>query len=158
MPNTCGPGTRLDELRSVVSQAVTDVLETMFFCAAAEENADGSEPANAISAVLEFTGEPSGRCRLLLSHAAARMLAADFLSEEASSVWQAECEQVACELSNMICGCVLSRVQPEARFELSSPRIDPLGVLGRDALEVWFSMDGGRLAFAVEFDTPAECR
>jgi CheY-specific phosphatase CheX len=74
---------------------------------------------------LTFEGEPSGALFLSLSAPAARQIAADFLGIDESAVSAAQTADVVCELANMICGSVLSRVESAARFRLASPRVLP---------------------------------
>ena len=56
-----------------------------------------------------------------LAHAAASLIAADFLGEDADSVTPAQVQEVAKELANMICGAVLSRIESSAIFRLATP-------------------------------------
>jgi len=86
--------------------SVQEVLEKMFFVEPVEE-----PPGEA--------GSPDGIMAVQL----ARQIAADFLGEDASGLSPAKVEEVVCELANMICGSVLSRVESSATFRLASPRI-----------------------------------
>ncbi len=61
---------------------------------------------------MRFAGLPSGELRVMLSRELARSIAAGFLGSDPEEV-TAEAEgQVGCELGNMICGAVLSRLHP----------------------------------------------
>jgi hypothetical protein len=54
---------------------------------------------------------------------AARSVAADFLGEEEPALSEQQIGEVVCELANMICGSVLSRVESAITFQLATPRI-----------------------------------
>jgi chemotaxis protein CheY-P-specific phosphatase CheC len=78
-----------------------------------------------IAAGLTFQGEPSGSFLLRLTTVAARQIAADFLGIDESQISDSKTCEVVCELANMICGSVLSRVESAATFRLGEPRIEP---------------------------------
>ena len=87
-----------------------------------------------VAAWLRFEGDPSGSLTLRVGMAAARSIAADFLGEEAAMLSDVQVEEVICELANMICGSVLSRVESTATFRLDSPTvISPLEEAPEDA-------------------------
>jgi CheY-specific phosphatase CheX len=114
---------------AALRDALTDVLHKMFFIGAL----DGTPPSGAgrefdplaeLAARVHFHGEPSGDLLLVLNRQAARGIAADFLGENGSCLTGREVEEVFCELANMICGAVLSRVESAATFQLASPVIE----------------------------------
>jgi CheY-specific phosphatase CheX len=111
------------EIRQVLQDAVRDVLEKMFFAIPLEEPDEAGFPADGIAVELAFEGDPSGALLLSMSSPAARQIAADFLGIDESEVSAAQTTDVVCELANMICGSVLSRVESTARFRLASPRV-----------------------------------
>ncbi|HEY2018387.1 MAG TPA: chemotaxis protein CheX, partial [Bryobacteraceae bacterium] len=97
-------------LHCALRESVEDVLEKMFFIQSA------GEPPNAnckpeCCARLSFDGNPPGWLILRLTAAAARSVAADFLGEEETALTAQQIGEVVCELANMICGSVLSRVE-----------------------------------------------
>ncbi|HWB85380.1 MAG TPA: chemotaxis protein CheX [Bryobacteraceae bacterium] len=109
-----------------LAESIEDVLEKMFFISALQ--GDEPQPGSARSDVvaqLSFEGEPSGWLVLRISGGAARSIAADFLGAEEQELTSAQVGEVICELANMICGSVLSRVESEAAFRLESPRLLP---------------------------------
>jgi CheY-specific phosphatase CheX len=112
-----------NEWDDILVTAAEEVLETMFFtgvCGPAPARASLAEPH--ITARLTFKGTPSGALALSISERAARTLAANFLaSEEDDPLPARQLTSVVCELANMICGSLLSRVTTEDRFRLSSP-------------------------------------
>lgn len=80
-----------------------------------------SEPE--IVAHLTFEGDPSGALTLSVTAGAARSVAADFLGAEEPDLSEQQIGDVVCELANMICGSVLSRVESTTTFRLAAPRI-----------------------------------
>jgi CheY-specific phosphatase CheX len=114
-------------VREALRDSVNEVLEKMFFVEALGESPDsapdGTEPAAEIAARLTFDGEPSGSLTLRLTSAAARPIAADFLGTDVETVSDRQVEEVVCELANMICGSVLSRVESATIFNLAAPQI-----------------------------------
>jgi len=118
------PGHEWDQM---LAEAAGEVLETMFFAGIygpAEPAADDAEPR--LAARLHFEGRPSGALTLSISEAAARALAANFLAdEEPEPLPAAQLGSVVGELTNMICGTLLSRVRTEERFRLSTPESLP---------------------------------
>ena len=113
------------ELRHALRTAVDEVLEKMFFAETLGEcqSCDSECAAGKKLAVnLTFAGEPSGFLLLHMSASAARQIAADFLGMEEESVSAQQTSEVLCELANMICGSVLSRVESAATFHLGAPQ------------------------------------
>lgn len=111
--------------RAECEEALIEVLETMFF----ELPAGGSTLAGvpreaAIAATAVFSGDMNGSLSLASGYWTLRRLAASFLGrEDASTVTEAEIRQVACEIANMVCGNVLSRVEPHGRFRIAAPEL-----------------------------------
>jgi CheY-specific phosphatase CheX len=99
-----------------------EVLEKMFFIQCLREPLEYA-PESEVVAHLKFEGEPSGALTLRVTAGAARSVAADFLGVEEQELSESHVGDVVCELANMICGSVLSRVESAATFRLSSPQI-----------------------------------
>jgi CheY-specific phosphatase CheX len=114
-----------DEL---VSGAVESVLETMFFSIPLGP-AEPETGAAVLEARLAFHGRPSGILGVRLSAASARILAAGFLGEDEETLTDAQPGEVVCELANMLCGSLVSRLESEESFDLSSPELVPAGSL-----------------------------
>jgi CheY-specific phosphatase CheX len=109
-----------------LSDAVTEVLEKMFFIEATAAPSQVSAQPQSIVVELEFDGDPPGVFRMSLAREAASQIAADFLGEDVSSLSVPQVEDVVKELANMICGAVLSRVESSATFRLAAPNILPV--------------------------------
>ncbi|SPE26563.1 CheC, inhibitor of MCP methylation [Candidatus Sulfopaludibacter sp. SbA6] len=119
-------------LRLALAESVDEVLEKMFFVRTLGEPRDqAGEPA--VTAHLTFDGDPPGWLTLRVTAAAARSVAADFLGEEESELSQRQIGEVVCELANMICGSVLSRVESNTTFRLATPQLIASGEEGEPA-------------------------
>ncbi len=111
--------------------AVTEVLEKMFFIRILEDPREAQEfPARTrldgereIAARVTFHGEPSGSLSLRLGRRVARGIAADFLGEEEPEIGEQQVEEVIAELANMVCGAVLSHVESAVLFHLDQPLV-----------------------------------
>lgn len=103
--------------------AMKDVLERMFFLDAVNASAGARHPGPTLDARLRFQGAPSGLLFLSVPLDAARVIACDFLGLEPGGLSDAQLGEVVCEMANMICGSVLSRVEGSAGFRLQSPEI-----------------------------------
>jgi two-component system chemotaxis response regulator CheY len=118
---------------ALVSQAVTEILETMCFLEAKpytamaedwgdrEQEASGPDGPPAYGAELRFDGGICGQLWLFTDESAARCLAANFLGEDEDEVLPRQLQQVLLELANMICGAILHEQEYELLFTLSSP-------------------------------------
>lgn len=104
-----------------LAESVREVLEKMFFA----DVTGGEEPTApvGVAAQIVFEGDPPGSFRLDLDLVAARSVAADFLGEDPADLTATQMHYVVCELANMICGSVLSRIEGSATFRLGSPQI-----------------------------------
>ena len=109
-------------LRMALAESLDDVLEKMFFIRGLGEPGDYT-PEPAVIAHLTFDGDPPGWLTLRVTASAARSVAADFLGEEELDLSEKQIGEVVCELANMICGSVLSRVESNTAFRLAPPRI-----------------------------------
>jgi CheY-specific phosphatase CheX len=141
------------DLKEILLEATNEVLEVMFFTGVEDQNAlDDSVPK--VAAELGFHGQPSGRFGVNVSLEAGKQIAANFLGLDEATDSQAA--EVVCELSNMLCGSVLSRIEAGARFELLHPEIDSSGLSWRDrpgaigwtfglsegVITVWMALNG----------------
>lgn len=151
-----------DSLQLVLRQSVEAVLEKMFFIRSLDE-ATGELPLweNDVMAYLSFEGEPPGSLTLRVTRDAARSISADFLGGDESELTQQQIAEVVCELANMICGSVLSRVESAATFRLVSPQIaaagggvgeaaEPAGTRASHCIEI----GGGNLTVVLKTESP----
>lgn len=153
-----------EELQSeILATAAREVLETMFFA----ELAEGSEWPEGLDepqlcARARFRGSPSGTFCLRISAETARTMAADFLgAEDEQELSDAQVGDVVCELANMICGSVLSRLENEAGFEIFRPALvsggqgRSAGQDGSPAVSRIFELANGRLEISLRLDEAA---
>jgi len=147
-----------NEIQGALASAVEEVLETMCFAGvlasaegSAPPEADGVEPA--LAAELRFQGNPSGGFRVGASMRLARVVGAGFLGREEMEVTDTQAGEVVCELANMICGSVLSRLESEAAFQISHPELTPPGQGASCAVAAasrWFDLGDGILTVSLE--------
>lgn len=109
--------------------AAQQTLETMFFAIPDLVSTDPARPAGQlIAASLAFHGSPDGRFGLLVSEPLARVLAANFFGcDEGSAMASGQVTGVIAELTNMICGAALTKIESEAAFDLDAPRTARIG-------------------------------
>ena len=112
------------DVQEIFLESASEVLETMFFTGIVDEDTV-EDAASLTCAELTFHGSPSGRFGVRVPAKTARSIAASFLGLEVTEVNERQVADVLCELTNMFCGSVLSRVEAGARFELMHPEIDP---------------------------------
>jgi len=110
-------------LHEALRDSVDEVLEKMFFAETLGEASDARPEPDDIAVEVPFEGELAGVMCLHLTAASAHEIAADFLGIDAAEISPTQVSEVACELANMICGSVLSRVESTVAFRLGVPRI-----------------------------------
>jgi CheY-specific phosphatase CheX len=140
-----------------LSAATREVLETMFFTEVFGESAGpGPAPGGGLEARLHFEGQRSGDFQVVIAPGSARTIAANFLgAEDEAGIRESQVTDVACELANMICGSVLSRLAADVAFDLSHPEVTPAA--GGDS--GWpqgaartFALENGSLRAAIRFE------
>ena len=141
------------ETRQWLSAAAADVLETMFFSQVmGEVPVSGTAGEAALASRLQFSGARSGVFTVRVTEAAARVIAANFLAEEANEPDATQVQEVICELANMMCGAVLSRLDRGAHFDLTPPAlVDPLATMP-EANSRAFDIGDGEVAVFLHVD------
>lgn len=147
------------EIQQALKEASEEVLEKMFFVRGMEGGDCQPSGGADLHAGLDFEGEPGGSLRLSLSESAARSVAADFLAAEEYALSMRQIEEVICELANMICGSLLSKLERDARLRLSSPRVFRAGAAesktsGGERAEHSAAIAGGILTITVLTEGP----
>jgi len=137
-----------------LAAAAADVLETMFFSSViGEAPVSATPPADAVAARLRFSGARSGAFGLRLTEGAARVIAANFLAEETDEPTKPQVQEVVCELTNMMCGSVLSRLDRGAHFDLEQPAmVDAAAVAEPEAVSREFDIGDGEIAIFLSMD------
>jgi CheY-specific phosphatase CheX len=106
-----------------VQQVAGEVLETMFFTEAELANCGHTWLGSAACARILFEGSHFGEMLLGVSAEAADVIAASFLGLDPEELTEAQRGQVIQELTNILCGAILSRLWPESKLALSSPEL-----------------------------------
>lgn len=115
-------------LSQQLSIAATEVLETMFFASAEPSQGEPSlgEPDSSIGdrigATLDFHGACAGRLALSLDRAAAEELASNFFGGVGEGGPEEDSQSVMAELTNMVCGAMLSHLDKNSIFCLDAPK------------------------------------
>ncbi len=144
----------------LLSATVDSVLETMFFSAVwgpAEPETSGA----VLESRLAFHGRPCGTFALCLSEPAARLLAAGFLGEDVETLTGSQTSQVVCELANMLCGSLVSKLESDESFDLAPPVLFPFGSETADgpgapiAARQSFEIEGGILTVTLHLEAAA---
>src|SRR5215831_18147279 len=118
-----------DAVHQLLSESAQKTLETMFFTTPDSVSMDPSRPAGKlIASSLTFEGAPPGHFGLLISDPVARSLAANFIGcDDGARLVPVQVAGVIGELCNMMCGAVLSELESDANFDLSSPELAHVG-------------------------------
>lgn len=113
-----------DAVRQLLSESAQQTLETMFFAAPEAISADAGRPrGELIASRLTFLGAACGSFGAAVSAPLARALAANFLGvDDASELASSEVTEVVGELTNIICGAVLSELETNSNFDIATPQ------------------------------------
>ena len=96
--------------------------------------------------MLDFVGKPSGSFSLSVSGRSAAMLAAGFLGMDEGEVDDEKIDQTVAEMANMFCGSIVSRIESDREFYLSSPQP---ARCGPDPDAHLLRLDGGLMAVSL---------
>jgi len=111
------------EASETARRVAVEVLETMFFTEAEEVPCKHAWIASAPCARIRFEGSHLGAMLLCVSAVAVDPIAASFLGLDPMEVTDAQRGQMVQELSNILCGAILSQLRPESTLALSSPEL-----------------------------------
>jgi CheY-specific phosphatase CheX len=135
----------------LLEPAVSAVLETMFFSAPIGPGLpDVGIPC--VEARVYFSGELSGIFRMRVSEASARSLAASFLGEFEENLSVSQIAEVVCELTNMLCGWIVSKAKSQGCFDLRPPELVTSQceqLPGMPVCEKSFAVENGVLAVSL---------
>jgi CheY-specific phosphatase CheX len=112
------------DLKPFMEEAVAEVLEAMCFISSEGEVKDGAEmyQPDWIGGELDFVGCLNGSFGIAVPPSTAATIAANFLGEDESALSTEQTMEVICELTNMVCGTLLARLDSKSAFTLSPPR------------------------------------
>jgi len=112
-------------LSKTVVDSASEVLETMCFaCVLGLVEPEALADRNNISSTVRFAGDLAGSMSVTVPHPYARSLASSFLGITEAEVSPLVTRQFVSELTNMICGCVLTGLDSQGAFQLFSPTVD----------------------------------
>ncbi len=143
------------EIEAVLATAVDalqEVLGTMFFSDAVPAECRHDAGNDWISARVRFSGAPAGEMRLMLSPNLAAVFASGFLGIDESEVTAESSNQVVCELANMVCGAILSRLHPDSLVALSAPELAAIDFDRHEGIHQCFAIPEGTLAVELSSD------
>ena len=106
---------------TVLDEVMAEVLATMFFADCEPAPCNHAWLASAFTAQLGFAGRHVGETLVSVSSPAAQSIASGFLGLDPRETNEADCRQVVLELSNILCGAILSRLWPDSKLMLSAP-------------------------------------
>lgn len=145
-----------EQLGKHLAGAATQVLETMFFANVEAEAASSlftpdRQARSRIGAELSFYGASKGHLSISLDRGAAQDLAANFFGHESGSGSDEDSRTVMAELTNMVCGAMLSHLDKHSIFYLGSPRPLPEGEEPSGEIVRLLGLESGllRLAFSL---------
>ncbi len=110
-------------LSEQLTTAATEVLETMFFASVDPAEDENAAPAgDRIGASLDFHGACAGHLAISLDRAAAECLASNFFGGVGEGGPAEDSQSVMVELTNMVCGAMLSHLDRNSIFCLDTPK------------------------------------
>lgn len=151
---------KANDVQAAITLAVEEVLETIYF-AAVIDSAPGPTPPQSearvlplVTARLSFDGCPAGQFRVGVAPDLALLMAASFFGRDVEDVSAEQSREAICEMANMICSSMLSRLESEKTFHLRHAEIydaasDP-GMAG-ESVSRWFDVGDGLITASIGF-------
>jgi len=140
----------------ILGSTVDEVLETMFFTEALATDCAHEWRIDAVSAHVRFDGSHLGEMLITLSSQAADSIAPAFLGLDPSETTPEARGQVILELTNILCGAVLSRLWPESKLSLATPELAGSDVR-IEGLHHCFALPEGMLSVSLSVQAKPEC-
>ncbi len=164
-----------EKIREAAIKATLNIFETMFFTFLEPREGDGSfegqeadpekkfdlrskiqDPSLLLRSEIYFEGLYSGSLRLFLPYDFSRLLTMNFMGFE-EEVTQPQIDDMAGELTNMICGNLFATLDKKYVFDLSAPTTQKITVEERrklaeaEDLILDFSTEGQQVSLAIQF-------
>ena len=130
--------------------ATVQAFELMCFTSLDSDPAAGCGSGRWIVGEVEFHGEEEGALRMALCESTAISVAANFFGESEGSVSKEQVEAVTAELTNVVCGSMLSLVAPDGSFYLSTPHVQESNGLATLPVEHRFRSDAGSISVSLD--------
>jgi CheY-specific phosphatase CheX len=121
-----------NSIPNVLAHSAEEVLETMFFTQVVgrrplHEEATQEKPFLAVRLCFlgggDSSAQPGGHLDIEVSREGAQWIASSFLAADDGSVPQHRVADVICELTNVVCGNVMSNIASESGFSMLSPEV-----------------------------------
>ena len=142
----------------IVTECCAEVLESMYFASVLETSShpgmNRAPQADEYAFSLRFQGDVHGSFGVSLGAAMARTLAANFLGEQEETLTDVEVAEVVGELTNMLCGSIVSRVEGTSKFALSHPEPFLHEPADLDILTTELETDSGSVFTWITIDAP----
>jgi CheY-specific phosphatase CheX len=137
-------------MEQVLQLVAAEVLETMFFTEAELAVCEHAWLEAGSSARIGFEGSHFGEMLLGVSAEAVDPIAASFLGLDPAELADAQRGQVIQELSNILCGAMVSHLWPDSNLALSSPELTPWQEWPKEGtLHRCFAIPEGKLAISI---------
>ncbi len=143
---------RATDTGEILTSSVTQVLELMCF-SEAQHIADSFEANDIIASCVPFHGSLSGCLWLEMSSSTADWLAASFLGVSDVAPAGSQAEDTVCELGNVICGRLISSLDPSANLRIDPPLKTRTGNTSRELVWQNFRADAGLLRVSFQLNS-----
>jgi len=144
------PDSDAPDFDQVVASVSAGVLETMFFEEAVETACQHAWIESALSVKVQFNGSHRGEFLMSVSAGAAQCIACGFLGIDPEELLEGQCGQVLLELTNILCGAVMSRLFPESSLNLDPPEAVPSGAVPSPSIHRCFQLPDGPVAVSIQ--------
>jgi hypothetical protein len=141
----------IGDTSGALEEALTHVLETMFFELPLDAVSKHSPEPGCIRASVKIAGSLRGRFHLAAELRLLGRLTQSFLGiDEGEAPGEDQQRSVICELANMLCGAALSRLMPDACLTLETGIEN--GPVACDAAWLACPLEQGRVFVKIELE------
>ena len=128
----------------------------MFFTGIDTTGIDGEiETTSPIYIEVTFRGPLTGALRLLMDEETARCLGSTLTCIPPDEFTRERCIEAVEEMANMMCGCLLSHLEPDANLVLTTPTEVRDQSAMENGIRRWFCLAEGPLVAEFTLDPPA---
>lgn len=136
----------------ILTSCVTQVLEFMCF-SEAHPISDTFDTNDMIASCVQFHGSLSGSLWLEMSSGTADWLTVSFLGLSDLAPERSQAEDTVCELGNVICGRLISWLDPSATLRIDAPVKAKAANASRELVWQNFRADAGLLRVAFQLNS-----
>jgi CheY-specific phosphatase CheX len=112
-----------ESLPACLEKAVIDAFELMCFMSIETDPEFPVDAGSALACEIGFNGDAAGQLRLEVPDRVALSMASNFVGESERALSRRQVESVVGELTNVICGGLLSLLAPDGSFDLCTPHV-----------------------------------